>query len=60
MGEWTYSRLATTPLYEVDEATATPEMGASRLTVADEWPLTICDANQVQAQKLLLLGRILR
>jgi len=51
MGEWTYSRLATTPLYEVDEATATPEMGASRLTVADEWPLTICDTNQVQASE---------
>lgn len=51
MGDWTYSRLATTPLYEVDEATAAPEMGTSILTVADEWPLTICDRNQVQASE---------
>ena len=51
MGDWTYSRLATTPLYEVDEATATPEMGASGLTVADEWALTICDTNQEQASE---------
>ncbi len=40
-GEWTYSQLATTPLYT--EAAGT--MGASSLDVADEWPLTICDPN---------------
>ena len=42
-GEWTYSKLATTPLYT--EAAGT--MGASTLDVADEFELTICDVNQV-------------
>ena len=42
-GTWTYSKLATTPLYT--EAAGT--MGASTLDVADEWELTICDTNQV-------------
>ncbi len=42
-GEWTYSKLATTPLYT--EAAGT--MGASTLDVADEFELTICDTNQV-------------
>ncbi len=42
-GVWTYSKLATTPLYT--EAAGT--MGASTLDVADEWELTICDTNLV-------------
>ncbi len=42
-GEWTYSKLATTPLYT--EAAGT--MGASSLDVADAFELTICDTNQV-------------
>lgn len=40
-GEWTYSRLATTPLYVGDNVI----MGDSTLPVADEWPTTICGAN---------------
>ncbi|MDC0465127.1 hypothetical protein OAN31_05900, partial [Pseudomonadales bacterium] len=41
-GEWTYSRLATTPLYTGDQVI----MGDSTLPVADEWPVTICGVNQ--------------
>jgi hypothetical protein len=42
-GEWTYSKLATTPLYTEEAGT----MGSSTLDVADEFELTICDTNQV-------------
>jgi hypothetical protein len=42
-GEWTYSKLATTPLYTEEAGT----MGSSTLDVADEFDLTICDTNQV-------------
>ncbi len=42
-GEWTYSKLATTPLYTEEAGT----MGSSSLDVADEFDLTICDTNQV-------------
>lgn len=42
-GEWTYSKLATTPLYTEEAGT----MGSSTLDVADEFDLTICDANVV-------------
>ncbi len=41
-GEWTYTELATTPLY-----TELVPMGASGLDVADAFSLTICDTNQV-------------
>jgi len=40
-GEWTYSELATVPLYTQDGA----QMGASSLKVADEWPVMICGEN---------------
>lgn len=40
-GEWTYSSLATVPLYDQDG----PTMGASGLKVADEWPVMICGEN---------------
>jgi hypothetical protein len=42
-GEWTYSNLATTPLY----TEAAGAMGSSTLDVADSFELTICDTNQV-------------
>lgn len=42
-GEWTYTSLATTPLYTAEAG----EMGASALDVADEFNLTICDVNSV-------------
>lgn len=41
-GEWTYSKLATTPLY----TEAAGPMKVSALDVADEFELTICDVNQ--------------
>jgi len=40
-GEWTYSELATVPLYEFDG----PQMKDSVLKVADEWPVMICGEN---------------
>jgi len=40
-GEWTYSLLATVPLYEFGG----PQMKDSILKVADEWPVMICGAN---------------
>ena len=40
-GDWTYSKLATTPLY----TEAGPTMGASTLKVADAFDLTICNEN---------------
>ena len=40
-GEWTYSDLATVPLYTEDAVA----MGASTLPVADEFNLTICNVN---------------
>ncbi len=48
-GEWTYSRLATVPLYEAADPAGLPgpEMGESELTVADEWELAICGTNVV-------------
>ena len=42
MGEWTYSRFASVPLYEEGQV-----MKDSVLTVSDEWPVTILDNNQV-------------
>jgi len=42
-GEWTYTKLATTPLYT---ESAGP-MKDSTLDVADEFHLTVCDTNQV-------------
>jgi hypothetical protein len=42
-GEWTYSELATVPLYEQSG----PQMGASSLKVADEWPVMVCGKNVV-------------
>ncbi len=40
-GEWTYSKLASVPLYTFEAGT----MGASTLKVADEYPLLICGDN---------------
>lgn len=40
-GEWTYSQLATVPLYEFEGST----MKTSSLKVADEWPVMICGEN---------------
>jgi hypothetical protein len=42
-GEWTYSVLATVPLYEQSG----PQMGASALKVADEWPVMIMGSNEI-------------
>lgn len=52
-GEWTYSKLATTPLY-TEEAGS---MGSSNLDVADEFDLTICDTNQVPTLQLGTSGQ---
>ena len=41
-GEWTYSQLASVPLYE---AVGGPTMGNSTLKVSDEWPVMICGDN---------------
>lgn len=40
-GEWTYSKLATVPLYDFDGST----MKTSSLKVADEWPVMILGEN---------------
>ena len=42
-GEWTHSRFATVPLYE-----ESAKMGESTLFVADDWPVTILDQNDVE------------
>lgn len=43
-GEWTYSELATTPLYTEQAGAADPSV--SLLPWADEWPVMICGPNQ--------------
>ncbi len=40
-GEWTYSQFATVPLYEAGSG----DMKDSTLSVADSWPVHICEAN---------------
>ena len=40
-GEWTYSKLASVPLYTFEAG----QMGASTLKVADEYPLLVCGQN---------------
>ena len=44
-GNWTHTRLAVVPLYDIDPTTGEPKMGESDLSVADEFSLTICDVN---------------
>jgi len=41
VGEWTYSRFATVPLYEAGSG----DMKDSTLSVTDSWPVHICEAN---------------
>ena len=41
-GEWTYSELATVPLYTEDA----PLPGVTTLPFADEWPVMVCGVNQ--------------
>ena len=49
LGEWTHSRFASVPLYVTpeDPTDAPVIMGESTLYVTDEWPVTICDQNQI-------------
>ncbi|AXH78953.1 MAG: hypothetical protein [Circular genetic element sp.] len=46
-GEWSYSRLATVPLYTEEG----PTMGSSTLKVADEWTLHVLDDNTFQTSE---------
>lgn len=44
IGDWTYSQLATVPLYEAGSG----DMKDSTLEVADTWPVHICEDNVAQ------------